>query len=703
MVVFYDVLLVDDDPILTKPQHSRRKQLEQLVTRISGRAELVMREEVYFSSPEGSKRLLHAFGSGIRQRWEGFVLKPCDEPYFSMMDSPQQHYSGCWIKLKKDYIQGLGDTADFAVVGACYDSNAAKATGIKNLSWTHFHVALLCNKEDVLRFDAKPIFKVVDAVNQCIKREDLQTLNQLGQFRCRPYNASGDIGEFNLSMPPGLIPKMDVVFHAPFVFEVMGSGFDKPKNANYFTLRFPRVLKIHWDRTFKEAISLSEFELMVEQARSVPPDTSSQDDAAWIVKLEQADRGKSGNLARWEGSQTPLCSTDNSAISQIQSSASKRTKAIASPPFVRVDTVEMLVGESRSAMNEAALNTNRCYPRSALMTLPTPPASSPEVEQGMYIKPSAACDAGISGESSRKRTADNTDKADEGRSPKQRKSFVPALPITLSQSASSTKYISSKAPLSEITNTSLRRKASPPPRAMKKAPGPPDVTCPDDHTKPQTLVNQAGSTATNILLAPNPTSSDQAPPTSRTPASPSTPPSECADSTVGTPSPRLPVAFSTSTAPKSHDTSLRNTVVLLSPCINMMPYITENLLGPYNVTIFKDFIAFIAHANPAPASIPKHPPSANTIAAPQTQTKRPKKVVLVESHRPEATAWLIREIWRVDIHQDIEFFDWRVLEDVESLEEGTEAWKAAWRERFKARIRWDWEEMAGKVEWDYDE
>jgi hypothetical protein len=45
------------------------------------------------------------------------VLKGCDDPYFSLNSTK------AFIKLKKDYIAGLGDTADFAIVGVHYPSN----------------------------------------------------------------------------------------------------------------------------------------------------------------------------------------------------------------------------------------------------------------------------------------------------------------------------------------------------------------------------------------------------------------------------------------------------------------------------------------------------------------------------------------------------------------------------------------------------
>lgn len=80
--------------------------------------------------------------------------------------------------------------------------------------------------------------------------------------------------------------------------------------------------------------------------------------------------------------------------------------------------------------------------------------------------------------------------------------------------------------------------------------------------------------------------------------------------------------------------------------------------------------------------------------------------MLVESHRPQESAWLVREFARLDIYQDIEFFDWRVLEDVVGLREGGDKWRRKWRERFEGRVAWE-EGVGGEigrasVEWIYD-
>lgn len=79
--------------------------------------------------------------------------------------------------------------------------------------------------------------------------------------------------------------------------------------------------------------------------------------------------------------------------------------------------------------------------------------------------------------------------------------------------------------------------------------------------------------------------------------------------------------------------------------------------------------------------------------------------MLVESHRPEESAWLVREFARLQTFQHIEFFDWRVLEDLVGLREAGERWRRVWGRRFEGRVAW--EGVAGEVgrasvEWIYD-
>lgn len=62
------------------------------------------------------------------------MLKGCDDPYFSL-DSAK-----AFIKLKKDYIAGLGDTANFTIVGGHRDAKYEQEFGIGKLWWTSYYI-----------------------------------------------------------------------------------------------------------------------------------------------------------------------------------------------------------------------------------------------------------------------------------------------------------------------------------------------------------------------------------------------------------------------------------------------------------------------------------------------------------------------------------------------------------------------------------
>ena len=292
-IVFFDLLLLDDKIGMNKPIEERRMWLREVYKKIGGRAWSAEWKVVDFSDAKSArKRLTEQFAASIAERCEGLILKPCSLPsYFAFgsdLDGGSQHY----IKLKKDYISDLGDEADFAVVGGTYNAQQAFKSGIDGLKWTDFHLGCLMNKAEVLRFDARPRFKVVGTIqqDQCIPKPILQAANAIGNFAAKPYAREASPTNFDLEHDPSL--RMQAVFETPLVFEVLGSGFEKPSNSTYLMLRHPRVKKLHEDRGWKECISMQELQEQAYAARSAVV-SESQETREWIDKLERKLRRKS--------------------------------------------------------------------------------------------------------------------------------------------------------------------------------------------------------------------------------------------------------------------------------------------------------------------------------------------------------------------------------------------------------------------------
>ncbi|KAM4064320.1 ATP dependent DNA ligase [Hirsutella rhossiliensis] len=142
MIMFYDLLLLDDTVCARKSHAKRRRLLRSLVRRIPGLAEVGFREVVAFSSANAAERLTELFARAITQRWEGLVLKGCNDPYFTS-DCDKSS-----IKLKKDYIPGLGDSADFTIVGGNHSAEDEQEIGIGKLWWTSFFIGCMENKDE---------------------------------------------------------------------------------------------------------------------------------------------------------------------------------------------------------------------------------------------------------------------------------------------------------------------------------------------------------------------------------------------------------------------------------------------------------------------------------------------------------------------------------------------------------------------------
>jgi DNA ligase-4 len=61
------------------------------------------------------------------------------------------------------------------------------------------------------------------------------------------------IGSMSSDLPTELFTK-------PAIVEVVGTGFDRPPDERFLTLRFPRILKVHRDRTYIDCIDFAEYQ-----------------------------------------------------------------------------------------------------------------------------------------------------------------------------------------------------------------------------------------------------------------------------------------------------------------------------------------------------------------------------------------------------------------------------------------------------------
>nr|POE72860.1 uba domain-containing protein 7 [Quercus suber] len=286
-VSFFDLLLWDDEIVLQRSVEERRNLLRELYQKIPGRVFGAEWRIVDFAEPGAEDQLLIQFAASIAQRCEGLVLKPCGVPYVNLGQCVKSHLDG-YIKLKKDYMEGLGDEADFAIVGASYNAQRAVKHSLPGLQWTDFHLGCLLNKNDVQRYETvRPRFMIVDTIshNACIPMPILQSMNTVGQYSTSKNIDGEQPAAFDVKIGAGC--RIDAIFDTPMIVEVLGSGFVKLPNCEFFMLRHARMRKLHEDRSWKSTVSFQELQEQARISRTPPEDSESQETRRRVTELKR--------------------------------------------------------------------------------------------------------------------------------------------------------------------------------------------------------------------------------------------------------------------------------------------------------------------------------------------------------------------------------------------------------------------------------
>eukprot|EP00892_Ulva_mutabilis_P007850 jgi/Ulvmu1/5437/UM222_0001.1 len=112
----FDCLYLDGDVLLRKPLRERREAMYRSIIPQDG--------QVQFATAKTSRdidELQNFLDEAVKECTEGLIVKTLDDSY-----EPSKR-SLNWLKLKKDYLEGQGDTFDVAVIGALHGKG--KRTG----------------------------------------------------------------------------------------------------------------------------------------------------------------------------------------------------------------------------------------------------------------------------------------------------------------------------------------------------------------------------------------------------------------------------------------------------------------------------------------------------------------------------------------------------------------------------------------------
>lgn len=614
MIVYYDVLMIDDESLLPVKHSERFQRLKDLITPITGRSALVKREIIDCGRRSAASDLRRAFAKCITARGEGLVLK-ADDPYFDW-DPSRRPYSCCAIKLKKEYIGNFGDIGDFAVVGARFDAARARTYNIPRLKWTHFYVGCLENKDEARRFGKQPRFVVTNVVE--LNATQLEAFI----FSVNPeYVPAENNTAISLRIEPGIDngKRPSVIFPVPPVVDLRCFSFDKEGNTGFWSPRFPSVTKIHCDRTCHDVLSFAELQDMAIKEKEAPPPEDSQELLGWIAALENSELRAAGD----ETSQSTVSIATAPATPSHQLSQPGRRGILFTPP-------------SPKAKEPDSTREHRAVPvggrsKSSAVQAPESTAPSPTGKKQTALghkRPYEVSPQNNTQERIKMRRCSSDHVATVYSSQSNDASFTTQRLVD-TQADPSRRHSTAHLPMPRSsTSTSMRRSYSENKDGGERDSAQCSVQSSQSFYETVAPVPVASPPFTEVNTA----STEKNPPRPST-VSPDTNPGRCR---------YLPASCKLSTYS-----------FLLSPCISDFPWVAEDLLSAHGVTDFiRDPKAWLEKSS----------------STADTTNRRRRKIALVDARRREATDAFLHSIQDAKLtrrngeREYVPVYDWRVLE-----------------------------------------
>ncbi|KAL9085624.1 MAG: hypothetical protein Q9165_007525 [Trypethelium subeluteriae] len=668
MIMYHDLLMIDDETVMNEPYQERRGRLFSIIVKRPGYAMTAQRKYIDFSTADAKERLMEYFAWSITQRWEGLVLKPTDAPYFALYESEDTSGFRGFVKMKKDYIDSMGDEADFAVVGASYNARDVEACGLSKPRWTSFYLGCLENKDDVLGRGARPRFKVVDLIccKECIPKADLETLCNHGYFSEHPFHKDEAPETFDISIGDS-VPPMQTAFSSPLVVEVLGSAFDKPSGANFYALRHPRIRKVHLDRSWRDTISFDELQELARKARELADEGESQELEKWVNVVRKTfteSRSTRSRSARLTATppvlRTRQASETTEGTTQTSSSDSSSKQSEPRKPKSNVKSVVDIFVSSRpqqikptpalpsSVFDLSCVNENLQLPafrdtqKVQSMSSPSGPAKPHQRSVNISritIKPA-------------KRTYDNLNEPDE---PSLIGGHIAAKKVKITSNPDGGQFnlvdrgsrtiLQAQEPLADITNSPDHRQDSPDMRRLLT-----ETTDSEQSPGSSTVVSITPQMQNKALSGER----DQMTISS---------PSQIQGKRIS-----LATVYATSSgvrhSPKPTHlalTVLRPTfnrcIIYLAPCIARSPWIAEDLIATHGASRVQSLDHWVRErgfdADPTDDSVVNESQSYAGL----------QKVVLLETRREKASLKVVQEVLGLELRETVMFLDWRVLEE----------------------------------------
>ncbi|KAJ4418170.1 ATP-dependent DNA ligase Cdc17 [Gnomoniopsis sp. IMI 355080] len=253
-VFAFDLLYLNGEAVVEKPLRERRELLHKAFHPTEG-------EFAFATYMDGQEldEIQSFLDESVKASCEGLMVK--------MLDGTESGYepskrSRNWLKIKKDYLSGVGDSLDLVVLGAYYGKG--KRTSVYGA------FLLACYNPSTDSYET--VCNIGTGFSEAVLEELHTALKEIVIDRPKPFYAHSSGGQH----------QPDVWFESRFVWEVrtadltlsprykagMKEGVD-PSGEKGISLRFPRFIKVRDDKKPDEATSSRQVAEMYRKQESV--------------------------------------------------------------------------------------------------------------------------------------------------------------------------------------------------------------------------------------------------------------------------------------------------------------------------------------------------------------------------------------------------------------------------------------------------
>ncbi|KAK1835114.1 ATP-dependent DNA ligase [Podospora conica] len=253
-VFAFDLLYLNGEAVVEKPLRERRDLLHKAFQPIEG-------EFAFATSMDGQEL------DDIQTFLDESVKASCEGLMVKMLDGTESGYepskrSRNWLKIKKDYLSGIGDSLDLVVLGAYYGKG--KRTSV----YGAFLLACYNPSSD----SYETVCNIGTGFSEAVLEELHKQLSDIVIDRPKPFYTHASSGQH----------QPDVWFEPRYVWEVktadltlsprykagIKEGVD-PAGEKGISLRFPRFIKVRDDKKPDEATSSRQVAEMYRKQESV--------------------------------------------------------------------------------------------------------------------------------------------------------------------------------------------------------------------------------------------------------------------------------------------------------------------------------------------------------------------------------------------------------------------------------------------------